>query len=83
MFERAIADSSHHFDADSTNTFGFNEDSEEDDESTSDDDDDDGRPMSVHDIRRQAAEGIKRPDTATSVVPAVYTPKSVPRHTVT
>ncbi|KAL3793405.1 hypothetical protein HJC23_001853 [Cyclotella cryptica] len=67
-FERAIANATNlrlH-----TDQVNLNEQSDESDEDvgssfTSSDDDDDGRPMSVHDMRRQAAEFIKSSESAT------------------
>jgi hypothetical protein len=69
----------------------LNELSDESDEETesssssSSDDEDAGRPMSVHDIRRQAAECIKRPESAappSSADREISDQKNKPRHTV-
>lgn len=79
MFERAIANANHKFEAEASNPLGLSDESDEDDESS--DDDGDGRPMSVHDMRRQAAENM-RPETATSSTTPEPKSKYMSRHTV-
>lgn len=81
MFERAIANASQNIESETANPLGgLSEDSDEDDDESSDDDDD-GRPMSVHDMRRQAAENM-RPGTATSSTKPEHIAKTPPRYTI-
>lgn len=80
MFERAIANRSC-----LGGKIDLSECSDEsDDESDSSScDDEENRPMSVHDMRREAAEIIKRPESAVSTNQEMnYAPKNLPRHTV-
>ncbi|KAL3793403.1 hypothetical protein HJC23_001851 [Cyclotella cryptica] len=88
-FERAIANSTNlRLRTDQVN---LNEQSDESDEDvgssfTSSDDDDDGRPMSVHDMRRQAAEFIKSPESSVTAESLNHESSKqsiiLPRHTV-
>lgn len=87
MFERAV-----------TNRLGLENDlnlseySDESDEEESDSSSSGGeenRPMSVHDMRRRAAEAVKRPESAVTTSSANANPgklpaalKNLPRHTV-
>ncbi|KAL7481221.1 hypothetical protein ACHAW6_006902 [Cyclotella cf. meneghiniana] len=86
-FERAIANSTSlrlYTDKVNLNELSDESDEEEGSSSTSDDDDD-GRPISVHDIRRQAAEFIYRPESAVLVESSNQEsnkPNVMPRHTV-
>lgn len=86
MFERALSGQSG-----MGNKINLNEGSDESDEETessSDDDDGNDRPMSVHDMRRQAAEIIKRPESAmtagsaNAIQETKSEQKNLPRHTV-
>ena len=86
MIERALANRSG-----SDYLIDLNEcsdESDEESESSSDDDDEENRPMSVHDMRRQAAEIIKRPKSAVTEGSADASQeldivqKNLPRHTV-
>jgi len=76
MFERAITNA---YRRDSVEP---SDESDEDEESSDDDDEGFGRPMSVHDIRREAAVNM-RPDTAASG-PRTSPERSnaLPRHTI-
>ena len=62
------------------------DESDEESESSSDDDEQENRPMSVHDMRRQAAQIIKRPESAMTSNSANQetnvAQKNLPRHTV-
>jgi hypothetical protein len=68
----------------------LDEESDETDEysDSSEDDDYENRPVSVHDMRRQAAEIVKRPESATNSANACREkeesniPKNLPRYTV-
>ena len=86
MIERALANRSG-----SDYLIDLNEDSGESDEeseSSSSSDDEENRPMSVYDMRRQAAEIIKRPKSAKTEGSADVSQemdtvqKNLPRHTV-
>mmetsp|Transcript_12094 Transcript_12094/g.19699 ORF Transcript_12094/g.19699 Transcript_12094/m.19699 type:complete len:104 (-) Transcript_12094:156-467(-) len=75
MFERAITKFRR-------NSVDISDPSDDDESSSDDDDDDFGRPMSVHDIRREAAVNM-RPGTAQSgprQSPEKLT--AIPRHTI-
>ncbi|KAL3778122.1 hypothetical protein ACHAWO_008074 [Cyclotella atomus] len=83
MLERVVANRS-------SLEVDLDEESDETDEysDSSEDDDYENRPVSVHDMRRQAAEIVKRPESATNSANACREkeesniPKNLPRYTV-
>jgi hypothetical protein len=85
MVERVVANRSS-FEVD------LNEESDETDEysDSSEDDDYENRPVSVHDMRRQAAEFVKRPESAVTTnsanthqeISSDVPRNNLPRHTV-
>ncbi|KAL7538630.1 hypothetical protein ACHAWF_006153 [Thalassiosira exigua] len=76
MFERAITNSYRRESVDMMS------DETEEDEESSDDDESFGRPMSVHDIRREAAVNMRPGTAASGPKTSPEKPKTMPRHTI-